>query len=163
MPCQSIADLPLFAQARTAAAPPPQPACTPPAAALPPPPEFAAIWSILERHHGAAAAITAPAIAAAAGLWPHLSTADRGTRVREVLSQHQDVWPWPVCGDSTGYYLAATPDELTHACATLRSRGVACLRRFASLRRAARRVGFDYLGHGRWAPESPHPTPARTA
>lgn len=115
------------------------------------PPEFVPIWSVLELHRGQATAITAPAIADAAGLWPDMAPANRGTRVRKVLELAQDVWPLPICGDADGYYVAVTPDELTHYCANLRSRALCCHRRFASVRNAGRRAGFRYLGHGRWA------------
>ena len=121
------------------------------AATLPLPPEFVAIWDVLERHRGQATAITAPAIAATAGLWPDATPANRGTRVRKVLELSQDQWPWPVCGDADGYYLAATAEELCHCCASLQSRALCIHRRFASVRNVARRCGFTYLGHGRWA------------
>ena len=109
------------------------------------------IWAVLAHHRGQAAAITAPAIAEAAGLWPDVTPVNRGTRVRKVLELAQDVWPWPVCGDGDGYYLAVTADEMTHYCAQVRSRALCNLRRFASFRKAGKRVGFPYLGHGRWA------------
>jgi len=115
------------------------------------PSEFSAIWAVLELHRGADFAITAPEIALTAGLWPEMSPANCGTKVRKILEITQDYWPWPVCGDRDGFYLAATAEEMAHYSANLRSRAMGILRRFASHRRAGRRAGFEYLGHGRWA------------
>ena len=128
------------------------PPCSP---AFPLPPEFAAIWNVLEQHVGAEDAITAPAIAAAACLWPDMTPVNAGTKVRKILELTQDAWPFPICGDANGYYLAANAEELSHYCANLRSRAFCCHRRFASVRNAGRRAGFEYLGHGRWADSSP--------
>lgn len=141
----------LFTWAEQQRALPVQPACTPPADPLQTPPEWPQIWAILEGHRGQAAAITAPQIAAAAGLWPHLSETNRGTKVRKILELAQDSWPAPICGDADGYYVAADPAELDHYCANLRSRALCIHRRFASFRRAGRRAGFQYHGHGRWS------------
>jgi hypothetical protein len=159
-------DDPLFAWAPQApcmaSAPAAQQACTDASAGgVDVPAEFAPIWAVLARHRGQAAAITAPAIAAAAGLWPDVATVNRGTRVRKVLELAQDVWPEPLCGDSDGYYLAATAEEIAHAYANLTSRGKCIFRRRRSLRRAARAAGWQDLGHGRWAdreevPIAPH-------
>jgi hypothetical protein len=113
--------------------------------------EATTIFAVLADRRGAASAITAPDIARAAGLWPHLAPANRGNKVRKLLEQTQDFWPFPICGDTTGYYVAATPDELTHYSANLRSRAICCLRRFASARRAGIRAGFVYHGKGRWS------------
>lgn len=139
----------------TASAAPPQPVCIAPADPLQTPPdlpaEFAAIWKILEQHRGAASAITAPQIAAAAGLWPDMSPANAGTKVRKILEQTQDWWPWPVCGDSEGFYLAVTAEEMAHYSANLRGRFGSIIKRFVSHRRAGVRVGFTYLGKGRWS------------
>ena len=112
--------------------------------------EILAIFTILRSHLGAASAITAPAIAKAAGLWLELSLPNRGTKVRRLLEQYQDYWPMPICGDSDGYYVPETPEELSHYCANLRSRAVCILRRFSSFRKAGRRAGFTYHGRGRW-------------
>jgi hypothetical protein len=147
-------DLDLFAWAAqhtcTSQEPTLQPPCTPPAQADLPP-EARPIFAVLAAHRGAACAITAPRIAAAAGLWPDLGDANRGTKVRKILELTQDAWPFPVCGDSDGYYVAATPEELTHYCANLRSRALCILRRFASVRTSGRRAGHTYHGHGRWS------------
>lgn len=115
------------------------------------PDDFRLVIQVLASHVGADLAITAPEIAAAAGLWPDMAPANRGTKVRKLLELHQDDWPWPICGDSRGYYFASTADDLTHYCASLRSRAICDLRRFATTRRHARRAGFIYLGHGRWS------------
>jgi hypothetical protein len=123
----------------------------PPTPSQPLPAEWRAIWSVLALHRGPAAAITAPAIAATANLWPHLSATNRGTKVRHLLELTQDHWPWPICGDPDGYYLAASAHDLSHYCANLRSRALCILRRFASVRRAARRAGYVYHGHSRWS------------
>ncbi len=143
-----------------------QPACTVIAAADPSdlsdqtdptahlPPDFAPIWTVLEQHRGQQNAITAPRIADSAGLYQDLAPANRGTKVRKVLELSQDWWPWPICGDSEGYYLADTAEELAHAYATLSSRAVAIFRRRRSFRRAAQRVGFTHLGHGHFAPST---------
>jgi len=142
--------------------PPPQPACKPiapdpqPACNLPLPADLLAIFRVLDSHQGAASAITAPEIAAAAALYTDSSPANRGTRIRKLLEQYQDAWPWPICGDANGYYRAATAAELSHYCANLRSRAMCDLRRFATVRRHGRRAGFTYLGKGRWA-DSPSP------
>jgi hypothetical protein len=87
----------------------------------------------------------------AAGLWPDLSPANRGTRVRKLLETFQDYWPFPICGDSDGYYVASTHDDLNHYCANLRSRALAILRRYRSTRLAGLRAGFTHHGHGRWS------------
>lgn len=137
---------------RTPAAAPVQPACS-----IPLPDDLLAIFRILETHQGAEAAITAPMIAWDAGLFMDASPANRGTRVRKLLEQYQDAWPWPICGDANGYYRAATAAELSHYCANLRSRVLCNLRRFATVRRHGRRAGFVYLGKGRWS-DSPTPT-----
>lgn len=114
------------------------------------PREFTAIWSVLERHRGQEAAITAPAIADAAGLWGDVAPANRGTRVRKVLELAQEIWPWPLCGDGDGFYLAATAEEISHAFAALTSRARKIFIRRRSLDRAARRVGFQTAGKGRY-------------
>lgn len=114
------------------------------------PADFAPIWDVLEHHRGQENAITAPRIADSASLYQDLAPANRGTKVRKILELSQDAWPWPVCGDSDGYYLAETPDELAHAYAALSSRAMCIFRRRRSLRRAAQRAGFTHLGHGRW-------------
>lgn len=110
-----------------------------------------AVFAVLTSRRGSAAAITAPDIADAAGLWPDLSDINRGTKVRKILEQTQDYWPFPICGDSSGYYVAATPDEMSHYSANLRSRALCCLRRHASHRRAGIRAGFQYHGKGIWS------------
>jgi hypothetical protein len=137
-------------------APAVQPPCSAVAADLP---QWGRIVQVLAGHRGREQAITAPAIAVAAGLWPGLSDANRGTRVREVIAQCQDHWPWPICGDAEGYYLAATAAELTAYCANLRSRAVQILRRFGSVRRSGRRAGYCYHGHGRFSGSPPGPLP----
>jgi len=125
------------------------------------PPEFLAIIAVLESRRGPEAAITAPAIAAAAGLWTTLSPVNAGTKVRKVLEMCQDLWPFPICGDADGYYRAEKAADLTHYCANLRSRALCNFRRFATVRRTGRRDGFVYLGRGRWTdPEQPKGWPA---
>jgi len=145
---------------QTAGSPPAQlvhPPCTPPAAPMPAlPPEGRRLFAVLESHKGAAAAITAPALAEAAGLWPDMTPANRGTRVREMLSLHQDDWPWPIVGDVDGYYRPATAAEITHCCANYRSRALLILRRLRTVRRKAMAAGFVHCGHDRFA----DPTPA---
>jgi len=142
----------LFAAAPESA---PQPVCNPPAAPPQPtialPNEFAKIWQVLKTHRGASAAITAPAIAAAAGLWTDIPKDQAGTQVRKILELTQDAWPWPIVGDSRGYYLAATADELSHYDANLTSRLAGLFRRRRSHRRTASRCGFEHLGHGNFA------------
>lgn len=125
-------------------------------------PEILAIFAVLERRRGAAAAITAPAIAGAAGLWPDLSPANRGTRVRKLLEQYQDFWPFPICGEADGYYLAQAPEELTHAYATLTSRGRCIFRRRRSLRLAALRAGFSESAKGRFCGKGVVPMAQKT-
>jgi hypothetical protein len=140
-------------------APPVQPICMASAPQAPTdlPDGYREIVAVLRHHRGAESAITAPQIAQTAGLWPDLSPVNRGTKVRKVLELTQDFWPFPICGDSDGYYVAATADELTHYCANLRSRALCILRRFASSRRAGRRAGFTYHGRGRWSGDSHAP------
>jgi hypothetical protein len=129
--------------------------CSEPAGSRPPAPdlpaEFALIWAVLEHHRGAEHAITAPNIADSAGLWPDMAPANRGTRVRKILEITQDCWPWPICGDTSGYYLAATAEELNHYMANLRSRAICTLRRYGTVRKLAKRAGFYHLGRGRFA------------
>ena len=114
------------------------------------PAEAERIFAVIARHLGAESAITAPDIAEVAGLWTEMKPANRGTKIRKILEQHQEAWPFPICGDSEGYYVAITAEELSHYCANLRSRALCCLTRFASFRKAGKRAGFNYLGKGRW-------------
>ncbi len=116
-------------------------------------PETELVFAVIAKHLGADSAITAPEIAESAGLWPEMKPANRGTKVRKLLEQSQASWPFPICGDSEGYYVAITADELSHYCANLRSRALCCLTRFASIRNAGRRAGFEYAGKGRWFPK----------
>jgi len=147
-------DDPLFAAAT-------QPACIPVAeavrqacSAIDPalPADLVAIVRVLTDHVGEAAAIPAPEIADRAGLYQTLGRANRGTKVRHLLSITLDHLPWPLCGDSAGYYFAGTAAELTHYFANLRSREIEHFRRERTTRHAAMRTGrFVHLGHGRWA------------
>lgn len=132
-------------------APPLQPVCKPAAPVPCIPAEWPAIWTVLHQHQGSDQAITAPRIAQSAGLWIDTSPANAGTRVRKIIELTQDFWPWPICGDQDGYYLALNAAELSHYATNLRSRAIGIHRRAASLRRAARRAGFVYLGRGRYA------------
>ena len=148
----------------TASAEPLHPVCNtqaePPPADEAPSSEFMAIIAVLENRLGKESAITAAAIAAAAGLWPNLAPNNAGTKVRGVLEMFQDRWPFPICGDSDGYYRAAKAEELTHYCANLRSRALCNFRRFATVRRTGRQNGFVYLGHGRWSDQQPKGGPS---
>jgi len=137
------------------AAAPVQAACTASAEPLPDPDmpvEFWKVWDVLERHYGAEHAITAPEIAAAAGLWLESRPANAGTRVRKLLEVGQEFWPWPVCGDADGFYLAARPEELSHAYANYTSRAKCIFKRIRSMRICALKTGrFVYHGKGRWS------------
>ena len=120
------------------------------------PSEFLAIVRVLESHVGESRAIAAPDIAQLAGLYDQLGRANRGTKVRHVLSVNLELLPWPLCGDSEGFYFAATAAELTHYAANLRSRWVEMFRRAVTTRRMAVRTGrFVHLGRGRFVDVPP--------
>jgi hypothetical protein len=136
---------------RRVAAPPPQNPCTLPAD---PPPEAMRIRSVLATRIGRHQAITAPQIAQAAGLWPELRDADRGTKVREMVTAWLEYVTQPgmvPVADSSGYWLTDDPEDITHYCQTLRSRGRETFLRERRIRMLARMAGLTYHGHGHWA------------
>lgn len=136
---------------RSVAATPPQNPCKLPAD---PPPEALRIRDVLSRHLGRDHAITAPRIAAEAGLWPTLLPADRGTKVRELISTWYATMLQPglvLVADSAGFWLTNDPEDITHQCQSLRSRGKEIYRRERNIRMAALTAGFTYHGQGNWS------------
>lgn len=154
----AVAGLDLFAHAlrqhRDPVAPPPQNPCTLPAD---PPPEALAVcdvlWQAICRRH----AITAPAIAAAAGLWPDLRDADRGTRVRELITTWYEAMQMPgrvLVSGSCGYWHSDDAAEITHYHQSLISRICDIATRARRVRLVAQATGrYTYHGRGHWARE----------
>jgi len=161
-PKLTTAGLALFDHAeqagRTVAAPPPQNPCTPPAD---PPPEALRIAQVLAAHTSRDHAITAPRIAAAAGLWPDLHDADRGTKVRELIADWLECVTLPgyvPVADSRGYWLTDDPEDMDHQDQSIRSRIRQMAFRLHRQRILARMAGMVYHGHGHWAcPQPPAP------
>lgn len=153
-----MAGLDLFAFAERSqhqvAAPLPQNPCRLPAD---PPPEALQIrdvlWQAICRRH----AITAPAIAAAAGLWPDLRDADRGTRVRELITVWYEALQMPgrvLISDSCGYWHSDDAAEISHYHQSLISRIREIGSRARRVRLVAQATGrYVYHGHGHWARE----------
>ena len=137
-------------QRRTVRAPVPQNPCKLPD----PPPEAMAIRAALRGALSMADAMTAPRIAAAAGLWPELRPADRGTKAREIMT----VWyehiqePGRVLIASTcGYWHSDDPAEITAYLRTLRSRARETFSRHRRARIQAQHAGMRHLGRGQIA------------
>lgn len=154
LPQLGTAGLDLFEHAlqagRTVVVPPPQNPCTSPAA---PPPEALLIAAVLADRRGRDAAITAPRIAAAAGLWPDLRDADRGTKVRELIATWYEtmlVDGYVLVATSDGYFLSDDPEDIAHYDHSLQGRLRDIGWRLHRVRLAARRAGFVYHGHGDW-------------
>lgn len=152
-PAGPIGDLFTWAehQGRKPAAPAPQNPCTLPAD---PPPEAAAIRSVLAAHTTRSSPITAPAIAAQAGLWPDLRDVDRGTRVRDVIRdwyEHLLIPGHILVASGAGYWHTTDPDDLSHQDASLLSRIRGDAHRLRRIRVAARLAGFVHHGRGRWS------------
>lgn len=136
-------------------APPPQNPCRAPAD---PPAEALQIRDIISDHIGRTQAITAPQIAMAAGLWMDLRDADRGTRVRELISTWYELMLVPgyvLVADSAGFFLTSDPEDLSHYDQSLLSRIREIALRDRRVRLAAKTAGFIYHGHGHWAAASP--------
>jgi len=155
IPRSATAGLDLFDYATQAgcsvSAPPMQNPCTPPAD---PPPELAAIAAVLTRCVRRPCAMTAPAIAEAAGLWPQLQRAERGTRARQIIRtwyEHLARPGYVLVASSIGFFYTDDPEDMSAFDATTRSR--AC-ETFGTLRRTrlqARTSGaMQYRGRGRW-------------
>ena len=150
-----MAGLELFSWAgqasRTVNAPVPQNPCKLPAD---PPSEALRVRDVLVLHVGRDAAITAPMIAAQAGLWPNLRAADRGTKVRELITA------WYEALQLDGHVLVATDDgffhtsdaaDLTRQCRSLRSRAAGLFWRLRRIKLRAQSMGFIYHGQGHWS------------
>lgn len=152
-----MAGLDLFAFAERSqhqvAAPLPQNPCRLPAD---PPPEALQIREVLATHVGRSAAITAPAIAAAAGLWPDRRPEDRGTMVRELVAAWYPAMLQTglvLVAASEGYWLTSDPADVSNQCQSLRSRQREIGHRERNIRMAAKCAGMIYHGHGHWARE----------
>jgi hypothetical protein len=126
--------------------------CKLPAEVLPD--DFRTVASVLRRRVGADMAITAEDIASAAGLFAGLSRESRRCKVRSVIRRHMLDFDFPVCGDSNGYYIAETPDELAHYHASMHSRIREIAIRMRSVIRQGKAAGFTYHGKGRWTSPS---------
>lgn len=152
----AVAGLDLFVHAlqqhRDPVAPPPQNPCTLPAD---PPPDALQIRAVLARHVGRSTAITAPAIAAAAGIWPDLRDADRGTRARELITVWYEALQLPgsvLISDSCGYWHSDDPAEISRYHQSLISRIREIGSRARRVRLVAQATGrYSYHGRGHWA------------
>ena len=136
---------------RTVNAPVPHNPCTLP---TDPPPEALRIAQVLASHTGRDAAITAPEIARVAGLWPNLSDADRGTKVRALISVWYESMLQPrlvLVSNSDGFFHTADPADLSHYDRSLLSRIREIALRDRRVRMAARTAGFVHHGHGQWS------------
>lgn len=119
-----------------------------------PPPEALAIRDVLADRRGRERAITAPRIAAAAGLWPDHRDADRGTKARQIIRtwyEHMALDRYVLIASSAGFYYTDDPEEMAHYDATQRSR----IREIAiTLRRtrlqARTSANLIHHGRGRW-------------
>lgn len=98
--------------------------------------------------------MTAPSIAAAAGLWQDRSNQDRGTKVRDLITTWYEAMLRPgrvlVSGPS-GYWHTADPDEISHYDRSLTSRIREIAIRNRRLRCAAKTAGLIHHGRGRWS------------
>lgn len=154
----AIAGLDLFVyaerQACTVAAPVPQNPCTLPAD---PPPEALRLRDALASHLSRDRAITAPALADAAGLWPDLRPADRGTRARELMTTWYEALQLSgrvLVSDSCGFWHSDDPAEISRYHRSLLSRIREIATRARRVRLAAQTTGrFAYHGGGHWARE----------
>lgn len=154
----ALAGLDLFAYAEqrrcSVAAPRPQNPCTTHAE---PPPEALRLRDVLSTHLSRARAITAPAIAEAAGLWPDLSPADRGTRAREIITTWYESLQLAgrvLVSDSCGFWHSDDPAEISRYHRSLLSRIREIGSRARRVRLAAQTTGrFAYHGGGHWARE----------
>ena len=126
-----------------------------PAAALPN--EFHAVARILQNHRGASSAITAEQIAKLSGLWKEASRESRRCKVRAVIREHMLDFDYPISGDSNGYYIANTADELQHYHASMHSRIRKIAIRMRSFIRQGKAAGFVYHGKGRWSKQEGTP------
>lgn len=105
-------------------------------------------------HVGRGHTITAPSIADAAGLWPTLRPADRGTRVREIITTWYEAILIPghvLVSDSSGYYHSSDPDDVAHYHCSLLSRIREIALRTRRVRLAAQTAGLRYHGRGHWS------------
>lgn len=133
-------------QRRNAGAPQPQNPCKVDAM---PPPEAFRIRDVLADRRGRERAITAPDIAAAAGLWPNNSRAGKGTRAREIITiwyEHLQIPGHVLVAGGAGYYHTSDSDEAARYLATLRSRALNTLGRYRRVRIAAQAAGIP-TGH----------------
>ena len=151
----ALAGLDLFSWAHDAgrkpAAPAPQNPCSAPAD---PPPEALRIHGVLYRCICRRNALTAPRIAAEAGLWPDLRDADRGTKVRELITLWYETLLTPgrvLVSDSCGYWHTHDAEEISHYCQQLRSRGREIFVRERRIRMAAKTAGFVHHGGGNFS------------
>lgn len=133
-------------------APPPQNPCSPPADS--PPAELESVRLILSTCITRSKAKTAPAIAAAAGLWTECTPQDRGTKVRQLIRTWYELLAVDghvLIATSAGFYYTADPEELAHYDQTMQSRiheTALTLRRTRLQARVA--AGMQHLGRGRW-------------
>ena len=137
-------------------APVPQLPCHVPAD---PTPEATAIRQVLARCIGKANCVTAPNIAARAGLWPDLRPADRGTRAREVIRtwlEFMAIRGHVLIAGSQGYWHSNDPKEIEKYLRTLHSRAMTTLDRYKRTRIITQAVPhFRHIGHGRFDVDLP--------
>lgn len=132
---------------RNVVAPAPQNPCTLPD----PPPEALAIREALRGALSMETAITAPRIAAAAGLWPDNRPADRGTKAREIMTVWYEHIQEPgrvLIAGTCGYWHSNDPVEVTAYLRTLRSRARETFSRLRRARIQAQFAGMQHIGHG---------------
>lgn len=154
-----IGALPLFAHAekqhRTVAPPPTR---NPYSTAADVPPEADALRAALTACVGRANAMTATQLAAAAGLWPECTPADRGTKARQVMRtwyEHMARPGYVLIALSSGFYYTSDPEDLSRYDATMQSR----IRNTAETLRRTRLQArtciptFTHHGRGRWSAE----------
>lgn len=103
--------------------------------------------------------MTAPAIAAAAGLWPDLSRTERGTRARQIIRTWYEHFARPglvLVTSSIGFFYTDDPADMSGFDATTRSRIRETANTLRRTRLQARVVaGMQHRGRGRWEREEP--------
>lgn len=84
----------------------------------------------LSSHQGKACGISAKDLAARLGITPR--------KLRKLISEARDQDGQAICGrPGTGYYMAATPEELQESCAFLEHRALHSLRLLSRMRKVS--------------------------
>ena len=105
-------------------------------------PDAVAIWNLVREHVGHEAAITAATIREVLAHRGHVIGDAAGTKVREVISRHQGIFPLPLASCSRGYFIAETADEVRHYRASLRSRAMYDWERLTAFTAVAKANGW---------------------